>query len=276
MNKLTQILRYLVLAVALVLFGFPLLWMFATAFREEGAAMERPFALWNAWTMANVKEVFTLGGFGKAYANSLLICGGSVAIAVCLSALAAYALAQIKFRLRTAIAFLFVLGLMIPVHVTLLPLNRLLGPNGLDIRETIWVLLGPYVAFSMPISIIILRNAFRNVPRDLLDCARLDGCSTWQVFFHVALPLVRPALSTVVIFNVLTLWNEFAFALALVSSETAQTIPLAVWQFKGEHGMVMTTTCAALLTSVVPLLIVYVIAQRSIIRGLTSGALKNG
>ena len=269
-----RVLRFLVLAAMTVLAGYPLLWMLFSALREEGAVLAAPFALPLSPTLKNFAAVLRTGAFGRAYLNSLLITGGSVALAAAVAAMAAFAFSRLRLRGATLLFFIFLAGMMVPIHVTLIPLNRLLGPDGFGFKGTVWVLLGPYVGFALPVSILILRNAFDQVPDDLLDMARLDGCSDWGIFLHVALPLIRPALATVVIFNALTIWNEFAFALTLITEQADWTVPLALWRFKGEHGMFVARTCAALAVTVVPLLVLYVLAQRHIIRGLTAGAVK--
>ena len=128
--------------------------------------------------------------------------------------------------------------------------------------------------FGVPFYIFLLRQFFLGVPEDLSAAARIDGCSHWGIFRHVGLPLVRPAMATVIIFNFLTMWNEFAFALTLVSRPALRTLPLALWQFKGERDMNLGQMCAALCVAVVPALVVYALAQRHIIRGLTAGAIK--
>ncbi|HOG51844.1 MAG TPA: carbohydrate ABC transporter permease, partial [Lentisphaeria bacterium] len=145
--------------------------------------------------------------------------------------------------------------------------------EGMNIKGGLVALAGPYIGFALPISILILRGAFAALPPDLLDASRVDGCSAWGVFRHVALPLSRPALATVVIFNFLTMWNEFAFALTLLGPG-CETLPLALTRFKGEHDIQITQTSAALVLVVIPLIIVYVFAQKHIIRGLTAGAVK--
>ena len=264
-------LRHAVLLAFLAVTAYPLLWMAMTAFRAEGDAQARPLGLPRPWVLDNLAEVVRNGDFGGAYVNSLLLCTVSVVLAVCLAALAAFAFAQLRFRGSHALFLLFLVGMMIPVHVTLIPLNRLLGAGGLGIKGGLAALAGPYIGFALPISILILRGAFAALPADLLDASRVDGCSAWGVFRHVALPLSRPALATVIIFNFLTMWNEFAFALTLLGPG-CETLPLALTQFKGEHDIQITLTSAALVLVVIPLVVVYVFAQKHIIRGLTTGA----
>jgi raffinose/stachyose/melibiose transport system permease protein len=274
MNPLRTIIRHAVLIVFLIMAGYPMLWMGLSSVRRESEIRRAPFAVSGQPTAAGYAAVFKSGGFGRAYLNSLVVGVSSVVIAVAVASAAAYAFARMKFRGREVLFLFFLAGMMIPVHVTLIPLNRLMSAGVLDIKNTYLALIGPYVGFALPISILILRGAFAAVPQELEDAARMDGCSTWGIFWRVALPLVRPALATVVIFNSLIMWNEFAFALTFVSKESMRTLPLALWQFKGERGMFLGQTCAALCVAVLSVLLVYALAQRHIVRGLTAGAVK--
>jgi raffinose/stachyose/melibiose transport system permease protein len=273
MKHLKPLLRHALLLGFLLVTAYPLLWMMMTALRPEGDAQQDPFGLPAIFMLDHLRAVLANGLFAKAYANSFIVCGLGVGVTVALASLAAFAFARLPFRGSHALFLLFLLGMMIPVHVTLIPLNRLLGSNGLGLKGTLWALIGPYIGFALPISILILRGAFEALPRDLIDASRMDGCSTWGVFWHVGLPLVKPALATVIIFNFLTMWNEFAFALTFLDPDSP-TLPLAIAQFRGEHDIEITRTCAALTVTVAPLLIVYACAQKHIIRGLTAGALK--
>ena len=268
-----SVLRHLLLLLFLLFTAYPLLWMALCAFRTEGDAQEHPLALPAKFVWDNMANVLRSGSFGSAYLNSLLLCSISVLIAVTFSALAAFAFAQMSFKGKDLLFYFLILGMMIPVHVTLIPLNRLLGSSGLGIKGGLAALAGPYIGFALPVSILILKGAFSSLPKDLLDAARVDGCNAMQVFLHVALPLSRPALATVIIFNFLTMWNEFAFALTLLGPGV-RTLTLALNDFKGEHDIMITQTSAALLLVVLPLVIVYVFAQKHIIRGLTAGAVK--
>ncbi len=272
-NTSAFILRHLFLLLFLLFTAYPMLWMALCAFRTEGDAQARPLALPAKFIIGNISNVLHNGSFGSAYINSLLLCTASVAIAVLFAALAAFAFAQMSFKGKDLLFYFFILGMMIPIHVTLIPLNRLLGSSGLGIKGGLLALAGPYIGFALPVSILILKGAFSTLPKDLLDAARVDGCNALQVFLHVALPLSRPALATVIIFNFLTMWNEFAFALTLLGPGV-RTLTLALNDFKGEHDILITQTSAALLLVVLPLIAVYVFAQKHIIRGLTAGAVK--
>ena len=270
----SRVLLYAVLAVFLIVTGYPLVWMIYTAFKPEPEIVQNVWSLPRQPTLDNLRKAWSSAGFLRAYLNSAIVSAAAGLLAVALASVTAYAFARMRFRGKEALFYLFMAGMMIPIHVTLIPLNHLMGARGLGIRDTYLALIGPYVGFALPISIFILRGFFEQVPRELEDAARLDGCSSFGVFWRIALPLSKPALATVIIFNFVTMWNEFAFALTFVRGTKLRTIPLALWEFADEGGFVISQTCGALTIAVAPILVVYFLAQRHIIRGLTAGALK--
>ena len=273
-RRLGPLARYAVLTAFLVVGGYPLLWMVLSALRPHHEIEAAPFALPLRPRLGNLADVLANEGFGRAYLNSTVVVVSSLLLVVVASSLAAYAFARLRFRGKEFLFFGVLAGMMIPVHVTLIPLNRLLGRPPFALKDTYPALVGPYVAFALPISILLLRGAFEGVPRELEEAARMDGCSAFGVFWRVALPLVRPTLAAVVIFNFLTMWNEFAFALTLINDTSMYTLPRALKSFADEAGVDMGRTSAALCVTVVPMLVLYAAAQKHIISGLTRGALK--
>jgi len=265
-------LLYAVLGAYLVVAVYPMVWMVCTGLKAEAEVMQSAWSLPASPRWENLGGAWRTGGFRRAYANSLIVSVAAGALSVTLAALAGYAFARLRFRGRELLFYLFLLGMMIPVHVTLIPLNRLLGQLGL--RRTHLALIGPYAGFALPLGIFVLRGFFERVPRELEEAARIDGCSAFGVFWHVALPMARPALATVIIFNFVTMWNEFVFALTFLRASNLRTLPLALWEFSDEAGLMISKTCAALTIGVLPLLVVFFLAQKHIIRGLTAGALK--
>ena len=148
--------------------------------------------------------------------NSVIVVTVSILLVVLISAMAAYVFARIHFACSQLIFALIIAGLIVPIHVTLIPVYLLTTRVG--IYDTLWALIGPYVAFSLPISIFILTQFMRQIPRELEEAARIDGCGPMGAFFRIILPLSRPGLATIAIFNAVTLWNEFVFAFVLTSS----------------------------------------------------------
>jgi len=263
----------LVLLAWLVVTIYPLAWMAYTGFKTEEEVAQNVWAPPTRLRLQNFERAWREGAFRNAYLSSIAVSVTSGALSVALAALAGYAFARMSFRGKELLFYAVLLGMMIPVHVILIPLNRLL--HWLDWRDTLLALIAPYVAFALPIGVFIMRGFFARVPRELEEAARIDGCSAWGVFWHVALPSARPALATVIVFNFVTMWNEFVFALTFLQGSRLATLPLALQRFSGgEGGPMMSRTCAAMTISVLPLLVVFFLAQKHIIRGLTAGALK--
>jgi len=258
--------------IAVVVFGFPLLWMLYTGLKTPAELQAHPWRLPSRPTLDNFATVLRDGAFGRYYLNSLIISvlGGLLSLLV--GSLAAYGLARLRFRGRAWLLTLFLAGMMIPVHVTLVPLFVMLGKLGW--LNTHAALILPYAAFGLPMTVFVLHAFFRRVPRELEEAGRLDGCSTWRLYWSILLPVAKPALATVAIFNFVTMWNEFVFALTLVGeSESARTLPLGLWKFSEQFGDNLPAMSAAIAVSVLPALLVYFFAQKHIIRGLTAGAL---
>ena len=264
---------YLTLAAATAAAVYPVFWMFTCAGKTQREAMlgDR-WSLPRAWTWENFRYVLVESSFPRYIANSALVTACAVAITLAAAALAGFAFARLRSRGARVLFFVLLAGMMVPVHIVLVPLLKLFGMTGL--YDTQVGLVACYVAVSLPVSVFVLKGFFEGLPRELEEAARIDGCSEAEVFWHVALPMARPALAVVVVFNTIALWDEFVFALTLLKSDDLKTIPLGMFSFAGEHGVNVPLTCAALSFSVLPMLLVYVFAQKHIIRGLTAGAVK--
>ncbi len=263
--------RFSIAAVLSVIFGYPLLWMVLTSFKSRAELEASAWSLPTRFYLGNFRDVLSMGHFGRYYLNSIVVCGVSVAVASLAAAAAAYAFARLRFRGKEALFLLLLSGMMIPVHVTLIPLHRMMSSLGL--LNSPVALIGPYIAFALPVSTFILRAFFESLPRDVEDAAQLDGCSPIGAFWHVALPLAAPALATVIIFNFVYMWNEFAFALTLTSGTTT-TLPVGIYEVsRSSFSTHVPGMTAGLTIGVIPGLIVYFIAQKHIVKGMTAGAL---
>jgi len=271
-----------VLAFFLVAGGYPLFWTASSSLRPAEAIRRAPWALPESLDGRNYARVLEArfpeaggGGprqFTRYYANSVCVTALAVAAVLVLGAPAAYALA--RMRGGAWLYVLFVGGMMIPVHIVLVPLIKLHAFLGT--YDTPAALVLTYTAFGLPLAVFILHGFFREVPGELMDAARMDGCSSWGMFRHVALPLAKPALATVAILNVVTIWNEFIFARTLINSPRARTLPYGLTEFAraSEHATDVGAVAAALVLASVPAILAYAILQRRIISGLSAGALK--
>lgn len=204
--------------------------------------------------------------------NSLTVVSISVALILVVSSMAAYVFARIDFRLREPLFALVVAGLIVPIHVTLIPIFML--TIDLGIYDSIWALVGPYVAFSTPVSVLILTGFMKAIPSELEEAAFVDGAGPVRRFTAVVLPLSRPGLVTVGIYNGVMLWNEFVFAFVLTTSRENRTLPLAIWDFQGQYGSDVPVVMSVLTLTALPLVIAYLLGQERFTRGIMAGALK--
>jgi raffinose/stachyose/melibiose transport system permease protein len=223
-------------------------------------------------TLDNYRDILTSGSFFTYMWNSVMIVAVSVFLILLLSAMASYVFARIRFRFSGLLFGLIIAGLVIPLHVTLIPVYLLTRELGL--YNTLWALLGPYVAFNLPISIFILTEFMRQIPRELEEAARIDGSGPMNTFFKIFLPLSKPGLATLASYNSVILWNEFVFAFVLITSPRHRPLPLAIWEYQGQYSMNIPAIMAVLTLSALPLVMVYIVAQERIIKGMMAGALK--
>jgi raffinose/stachyose/melibiose transport system permease protein len=241
-------------------------------FRTTGELQNNPAALPASWYPSNYLEILGGDAFWTELVNSLLITTITTLVAVSAAALAAFVFARVAFRGREALYTLFVLGLLFPVAVAILPLYIVIRGVGL-LDSPLGVAL-PQAAFLLPLTIVILRPFFRSIPIELEDAARIDGCGTFGFFWRVLLPLSRPALATVAVLAVVASWNAFLLPPLILSDQSQWTLPLGVMNFSTEYTSDIARVLAFTTLALIPALGFYVVAERQLIGGLTSGAVK--
>lgn len=212
------------------------------------------------------------GGFWVYLRNSVFVLVLSIGLILVISSMAAYAFARLKFRLNKPLFGLIVAGMIVPIHITLIPIYLLIRNVGL--YDTQFALIGPYVATALPISIFILTEFMRQIPKELEEAAKLDGCGPFGIFWKVFLPLSGPGLSTVAIYNGISLWNEFIFAYLLTSNPANRTLPLAIWDFQGQYTSNIPAILSVVTLTSLPLIVAYAFGQERIVKGMMAGALK--
>lgn len=266
--------QYVIAAFFLFLFGFPVIWMIYSSLKTSRQLVNNIWALPSEPTLAAYDAVLGNPHFKQYFLNSFLITISSVMVLTLMAAMAAYVFARIRFRGVNIIFYAFLAGMTIPVHVTLIPLYVLLRDIGW--LNSLASLLFPYVGFGLPVSIYILREFFEQIPVEIEDAARIDGASTARIFWTIILPLSRPALVTVVILSVVGTWNEYIFALTLVSGNNqAYTLPLGVLtMIRSLGGWNYDKALSALTLAALPVLGLFFLLQRQIIKSFLAGAIK--
>lgn len=265
------ILHWWVVATVVAGMAFPLAWMLYSSLKTNQEIFAHPFSLPASPQWSNLVDAWTAGQLGRLYLNSLFVTGSAVLIVVALASLAAYAFARLSFPGRDALFYLFLVGLLLPPQTVIIPLYTLLRDLGL--LNTHLALILPYASWPMALTIYLLRSFYRTLPGELEDAARIDGAGMFQTFWHVMLPLVRPAIVTMVILNAVNLWNELLFAMLFIRDEGLRTLPAGLLAFYGYYSVDYKLVFAALSIATVPVLVLYFVFQRQIIAGLTVGSL---
>lgn len=250
----------------------PLVFVVFTSLKSQKDTFDSPvWALPSHFDWSHYAGILQ-GGFLTYLRNSVFVVGVSVTLIVIISAMAAYALARLKFRFNRPLFAMIVAGMIVPLHITLVPIY--LMTKGLGLYDTPFALIGPYVAMSLPVSIFILAEFMRQIPRELEEAAELDGCGPFTIFRKVFLPLSGPGIATVAIYNGIHLWNEFIFAYVLTSSPGNRTLPLALWDFQGEYSSNIPAMLAVVTLTSLPLIVAYAFGQERIVKGMMAGSLK--
>jgi len=206
------------------------------------------------------------------FRNSLIVVSIALAALLVISLCAAYPLSRLRFKLNRPIFLFIVASMAIPMHVTLIPIYLLTLRMG--IFDTFWALILPYIAFNIPITVFILTNFMKSIPREIEEAAEIDGCSKMRVFVNIITPLSSAGVVTVAIFNAVAMWNEFSFALVLMQTRSLLTLPLAVWNYRAQYHMDVPLIFVVVIFSVVPMIIAYAIGQDKLVKGMIAGAIK--
>ncbi|MEV0714839.1 carbohydrate ABC transporter permease [Asanoa sp. NPDC050611] len=220
-------------------------------------------------TLDNFTQAWQQGALGGALANSAVVTVVSVLIVIAISSLAAYPLARVTARWSRAVFLLIMLGLMLPFQLAALPLYQTMRDLGL--LGSAWALVLFYAGLQVPFTTFLYIGFLRALPRDFEDAASIDGCTSWEAFRHVVFPMLKPITVTAVVLNAVSIWNDFFTPLLYLSGSTQQTVPVAISGFVGQYVSDWNLIFAALLISMIPILIVYFALQRSIINGFAGG-----
>lgn len=262
----------LILYTALAL--FPIILVIMNSFKARKAIFGTPLALPtpSTFSLIGYDKVFGDSSIVSYYLNSITVTGGTIFFTLLFGAMAAWALSEYKFRWNTALALFLAVGIMVPIRLGSVAIIQLIVD--LNLINTLTALILVYTAQNLPLSIFILSEFIAQIPKDLREAGRCDGLSEYNIFFYIVLPLIRPAMATVAVFTMIPVWNDLWFPLLLAPTGGKQTITLGIQQFLGQYITDWNAVLSALSTAIIPVLILYVVFSRQLIRGLTSGAVK--
>lgn len=261
---------YAILIALSVVLGFPLFWMVMTSFKNQREVFS---SFWpKSFELTNYERVWNAMDLPAHLQNSLYVTGLNVTIVVIAATLAGYAFARLRFPKRELTFYIFLAAMMIPGQAILIPMFIFLKRIGLLNTRTGLALsmTGGAIAFA----IFIMRAFFRSLPGELADAGKIDGCTEWGVFWRIYLPLSRPGIATIVIFQFMGTWNEFMFSTTFIYKPQLKTIQPALYQAVGRYAIDYTALSSGLILAIIPILIVFLTLQRQFIKGLTAGAFK--
>jgi raffinose/stachyose/melibiose transport system permease protein len=248
----------------------PIYWIVITSFKSQsGYFGANPLAPPTAPTLDNYTLVLE-NDFARYFVNSVVVTLGAIVPAVLISFMASFAIVRGgSGRFLKSVNALFLMGLAIPLQATIIPVYLII--IRLHLYDSLLAIILPSIAFAIPLSVLVLSNFIRDVPGELFESMRLDGASDWGTMWRLALPLTKPALVTVTIYNGLAIWNGFLLPLVLTQSPERRTLPLALWTFQGQYSVNVPAVLASVVLTTLPILILYVVGRRQMLSGLTAG-----
>lgn len=272
--RISRIVSRVLIAAVLVMQVYPFLWLLQTSLRDrEDFAASNPFSIPTHLTLDNFSRAFEQGHLLRSILNSLIITGGACLLLVVCGMAGAYAIAVLGFRFSGLVRGLFLLGIVVPVQVALVPL--FIDYSRIGMLDTHLSVMIPLAGFALPMALYLFLSFYSYIPRELYEAATLDGAGPYRIFARITLPMSWNTVVTVVMVNAIFIWNDFVFANTFILSEELKTIPLGLQDYVGAMGNTdWTATFAAVSITVTPLLLVFLVLNRAMIYGLESGASK--
>lgn len=263
----TTILAGLISLIVIV----PFFWVFATSLKDRAEVASNPLGFPQIYHWENYNTAWTKGHFSTYFLNSVLVVVPTVVCVLFLAMMAAYSFARLSFRGKGVLFTILLIGLTIPMGVLIIPLFYII--LDLNLYNSLWSLILPQISIGLPFAVLLLRTFIQDLPQEIMDSGRIDGCNNWQLLMQIVVPLSRPALLSLLIFNFMWNWGSFLLPVILIQKESSRTLPLGLNFFIGRYTSDVPLLMAGTVISFLPVVILYVIFQRQFIKGITAGAL---
>lgn len=271
-KKLKSLLFYILSTILFFLFTFPFIMIVINSFKNRVDIVRNPLSLPETLSFSNYIEAFKAMDFLKALSNSLIITVGSVALIIFFSSMLAYFLVRWKWKINGFIFMLLIASMIIPFQSLMIPFVSIYG--GLGLLDSKYILIIFYLGFGLSLATFIYHGFIKNIPVELEEAAIIDGASRLQVFWKIVFPILKPVTVTVIILDVLWIWNDFLLPSLVLNSESLRTIPLSTFTFFGTYTNNYGLAMSALVLAIIPIIIFFLLLQKHIIRGVVEGAIK--
>jgi len=267
-----RIAAHIVLIIWSLIVLFPLWIMLINSFKDRLSIYQNPFGLPKKWHFINYSAVLGNGDFLVYFKNSFVVVVLSLALLLICGAMASYAIANWRGKISRAVYFFFIAGMMLPIKIASIKILELVRTLGL--LNTIWSLIPVYTAMGIPIAVFILTQFIREIPYELTEAGIIDGAGRFNIFIRIIAPLLRPALATTAIYNLVPFWNDLWFPLIFITDDRAKTLLLGVTRLFGQYQTDWSRVLAVLTLSAIPVILLYLLMSKQFIKGLTAGAVK--
>ena len=267
-----KVILYVVSLIFLFIFIYPLYFVIVSSLKTNTEIFTKPFSLPTVLQFQNYKTAIEIGNVGRQFLNSLFLAVATLALTALVASMVSFAISRLRFTGQGIMRVYFVMGMMIPIQSIIVPLAW--AVNNLNIRDNYFILILLFTASHMPLATFIITGSMNNLPASLEEAAIIDGCSVYQVFSKIILPLVKPAIATVGIFVFMYTWNDLLVSMVFIGKADLRTISVGLLNFVGARKSDYGALMAAIFISILPPLLMYVFLQENVVKGLTSGANK--
>ena len=252
---------------------YPLVWLILFSFKDNNEIFSQNIiGLPRVWRVSNYVEALTNGNVSVYFLNSLLVTAITILVSSILLSACGYAIVRMKWKLSKLTLSYLLLGMMVPIHATLLPMFIVL--RDIKLIDTYFALIIPYIAFALPMGIFILTGFLANIPKEMEEAACIDGCSIYGIFIRIVLPLIKSAIATIAIFTYLSSWNELMFASTFLNSDNLKTLPVGIMSLSGQYTTKWGPIGAGLVIATAPTIIIYILLSDQVQKSLVMGAVK--
>jgi raffinose/stachyose/melibiose transport system permease protein len=269
---LVKVFNYIVLVFFAVIFLYPILWLFINSFKTIPELFASPWSLPSSLTLDNYVRAFEVGDLGRSFLNSIIISVAVVGTTTLFAAMAAYGVTRLRWKLSGFVLSIMLLALMIPAYATVVPLFSMF--NKMKINNTYWAVIIPDVVFTLPMAILIFSGFFSSIPAELEEAAVIDGCSIPRAFFSIILPISAPALVTAAVITFIVVWNDLLFPQIFLTDPDMMPLTVKLTSFQGRYSTDYVGMIAAVVITIIPSLVFYILLHRRIVSGMTAGAVK--
>lgn len=268
----SQTVKYLVMGLFTVLCLYPILWLFLNSFKTNDELFDNPWGFPELFDVGNYAYAFDVGNVAHYFINSVIVAAIAVFFGVLFSCMISYAITRMNWKLSKYVLNLFLLGMMIPIYATIIPLFSMF--KQMNILNSLWAVIIPHIAFAFPMAIFILTGFFVTIPRDIEEAAVVDGCGLLRIFFQIIVPISVSSIVTVAVIVFIGIWNDLLLPQIFLTDTMKMTLPVGLNAFKGQYATNYTGQIAAVVITIIPSIVVYVLLHKNIMEGMVAGAVK--